>query len=243
MHLAGDVVALRPHGWGETWDFFSMLLTESKCVTNENLYTVMGPCLDRWLTGPPKAMQREVEDNVLLRFSMEVYETQLALGATSCTNTSGALPVGDHPRMKTLREHSYCGEISGDTRSTRKRDRAAQNRPSRYLSSAELFGVRWTVPRRPNPPYASSVIRCEALQHNVAQKKFPCVNNYSEAYIVAAPCVRWTHSKKDALLAISLSHSLYTNRRNTKSEHMCSEFTNVLFRTVFFVGCSGKTRF
>ena len=71
-----------------------MLLTVSKCVTNENLYIVMGPCLDRWRTGPPKAMQREVEDNVLLRFAMEVYETQLALGATSCTNTSGALPLG-----------------------------------------------------------------------------------------------------------------------------------------------------
>ena len=56
----------------------------------------------------------------------------------------------------------------------------------------------WTVPRRPNPWCASSAIRCEALQHNVAQKKFTCVNNYSEAHIVAAPCVRWTHSKKDA---------------------------------------------
>ena len=73
-----------------------MLLTESTCVTNENLYIVMGPCLDRCRTGRPKAMQREVEDNVLLRFAMEVYETQLVLGATSCTNTSGALPLGDH---------------------------------------------------------------------------------------------------------------------------------------------------
>ena len=59
------------------------------------------------------------------------------------------------------------------------------------------------------------MIRCEALQHNVAPKKFTCVNNYSEVHIVAAPCVRWTHSKKDALLAISLIHSIYTNRRNT----------------------------
>ena len=97
MKLApANVVHLRPHGCGGDVGFFSMLLTESTSVTNENLYIVMGPCLDRWRTGRPKAMQREVEDNVLLRFAMEVYETQLALGATSCTNTSGALPLGDH---------------------------------------------------------------------------------------------------------------------------------------------------
>ena len=188
-----------------------MLLTESKCVTNENLHIVVGPCLDRWQTGPPKAMQREVEDNVLLRFAMEVYETQLALGATSCTNTSGALPQTDRPD----------------------------------ISAQQSCWVCWTVPRRPNPPHASSVIRCEALQHNVAQKKVPCVNNHSEPYIVAAPCVRWTHSKKDALLAISLIHASYTHRRNTKSEHMCSEYlhTHVLFRTVFFVGYCSKSRF
>ena len=32
--------------------------------------------------------------------------------------------------------------------------------------------VCWTVPRRPNPPHASSQIPCEALQHNFTEKKF-----------------------------------------------------------------------
>ena len=88
--------------------------------------------------------------------------------------------------MKTLREHPRCGEISGK-RGAQGKEMRSSNRPTRYLSSAELLGVCWTVPRRPNPWCASSVIRCEALQHNVAQKKFTCVNNYSEAHIVAAP--------------------------------------------------------
>ena len=73
-----------------------MPLTESKCVTNEKLYIVMGPSLDRWRTRPRKAMQCEVEDNVLLRFAVEVYEANMALGATSCTNTSRGAQI---PRM------------------------------------------------------------------------------------------------------------------------------------------------
>ena len=124
--------------------------------------------------------------------------------------------------MKTFREHPRCGGSLANAEHKEKRCAAQTDRPD--ISAHQSCWVCWTVPRRPNPWCASSVIRCEALQHNVAHKKFTCVNNCSEAHIVAAPCVRWTHSKKDALLAISLIHSSDTNRRNTKSEHMCSEF-------------------
>ena len=42
--------------------------------------------------------------------------------------------------MKTPREHPRCGEISGK-RGAQGKEMRSSNRPSRYLSSAELFGV------------------------------------------------------------------------------------------------------
>ena len=117
-----------------------MLLTESKCVTNENLCIVMGPCLDPWRTGPPKAMQREVEDNVFLKFAMEVYETQLALGRHFAHEHVGSASTWTSSRMKTLREHPRCEEISGK-RGAQGKEMRSSNRQTRYLSSTELLGV------------------------------------------------------------------------------------------------------
>ena len=124
--------------------------------------------------------------------------------------------------MKTLREHPCFEEISCK-RGAQGKEMRSSNRPTTYLSSTELLGVLDSA-EAPKCPVRLFRDTFQALQHNVAQKTFPCVNNYSEAYTVAAPCERWTHSKKDALLAISLIHSSYTIRRNTKSEQMCSEF-------------------
>ena len=42
--------------------------------------------------------------------------------------------------MKTLREHPRCGEISGK-RGAQGKEMRSSNRPTRYLSSAELLGV------------------------------------------------------------------------------------------------------
>ena len=42
--------------------------------------------------------------------------------------------------MKTLREHPLCGEISGK-RGAQGKEMRSSNRPTRYLSSAELLGV------------------------------------------------------------------------------------------------------
>ena len=52
----------------------------------------------------------------------------------------GSASTWRSPRMKTLREHPRCGEISGK-RGAQGKEMRSSNRPTRYLSSAELLGV------------------------------------------------------------------------------------------------------
>ena len=123
--------------------------------------------------------------------------------------------------MKTLREHPCCGEISGKRGAPGKEMRSS-NRPTRSLSSAELLGALDSA-EAPKSPVCLSRDTLRGVAAQRRPEKVPMCQQLQRS-IVAAPCVRWTHSKNDALLAISLIHSMHTNRRNTKSEHMCSEF-------------------
>ena len=93
------------------------------------------------------------------------------------------------------------------------------------ISAQQSCWARWTVPRRPNPPYASSVIRCEAFCSTTSPRKSSHVSTTTAKPTcwLRRVCVGRIQ-KKDALLATSLIQSSYTNRRNTKSEHTCSEF-------------------
>ena len=52
----------------------------------------------------------------------------------------GSASTWRSPRMKTLREHPRCGEISGK-RGAQGKEMRSSNRPTRYLNSAESFGV------------------------------------------------------------------------------------------------------
>ena len=124
-------------------------------TSREKPYIVMGACLDHWQTRRDK------------RCEVEVYETQLAQGRWTSWQWSLLVIAEKHCVSTRVAAWSLANvEHNG------RRCAAQTGRPN---ISAQCQGwVYWVVPWLPNPPPASSEIRCEALQHAVAEREFRC---------------------------------------------------------------------
>ena len=117
----------------------SMLLTEinvrdqRKSVHRHG--TVLGPLAD-WPTEGNATRRR---GQCLAKVRHGGVRNRVGLGRHFLHEHVRSASTWRSPRMKTLREHPRCGEISGK-RGAQGKEMRSSNRPTRYLSSAELLG-------------------------------------------------------------------------------------------------------
>ena len=98
--------------------------------------TVLGPLAD-W---PTEGNATRSRGQCLAEVRHGGVRNPVGLGRHFLHEHVGSASTWISSRMKTLREHSYCGEISGE-RGAQGKEMRSSNRPTRYLSSAELLGV------------------------------------------------------------------------------------------------------
>ena len=98
--------------------------------------TVLGPLAD-W---PTEGNATRSRGHCLAKVRHGGVRNPVGFGRHFLHEHVGSASTWRSPRMKTLREHPRCGEISGK-RGAQGKEMRSSNRPTRYLSSAELLGV------------------------------------------------------------------------------------------------------